>query len=468
MEFKIENEQVYGLENSLRSAGNPLRISIDKIKMNDEIKFWNNKNKNFIKDFYNYQNDYGRLKGQDTKHSCCVCASSFKVQKNNKQGEGHYYCNKHNHQLIRNGKWFETTPKYILNDNYVSIYIPNSEKEILISYSSLIDVFYNYPTSITNVGYVKLKNGEFLHRFLKKQELCNNELVVDHINHNRLDNRLENLRVCSKRQNTLNTTLSKNNTTKYISVTWKKDKNKFKSYIFVDGRQIHLGYFNDINEAVKARLLAEIKYFGEFSPQKHLLDEFGLNEFKENISLDNNDNHMLPEILKRYRLTTNLGSTKQGCGEDNFLNGIIVQFDLYAPLYMWKQIQRYHWMDFISSQSTMHRLTKFNIKEQCVSYVDEVILERYQFLLDNYNNFEVRYGSTSDVAYKNELKNKEWRKLVASLPSGFVLGATMTTNYRQAKTIYFQRKNHRLSEWHIFCTWCEELPYFKELVLGEK
>lgn len=37
-----------------------------------------------------------------------------------------------------------------------------------------------------------------------------------------------------------------------------------------------------------------------------------------------------------------LGNTKQGEGHDNFLNGIIVQFDLYAPLYMWKQIQRYH------------------------------------------------------------------------------------------------------------------------------
>lgn len=156
---------------------------------------------------------------------------------------------------------------------------------------------------------------------------------------------------------------------------------------------------------------------------------------------------------KDLKRAINLGTTKSGEGHDNFLNGVIVQFDLYAPLYMWKQLQRYHFLDFISSQSTMHKLVKFNIKEQCVSDVDEVILNRYQELLDEYNNC-------------NELKNKLWRTLVASLPCGFVLGATMTTNYRQLKTIYNQRKNHKLKEWHEFCRWCETLPYFKELCLG--
>ena len=152
-----------------------------------------------------------------------------------------------------------------------------------------------------------------------------------------------------------------------------------------------------------------------------------------------------------------LGSYKQGEGHDNFLNGIIVQFDLYAPLYMWKQIQRYHWIDFISSQSTMHRLTKFNIKSQCVSDTDAGILSIYQELLERYNK----------LADTDEEKKSMWRTLVASLPCGFVLGATMTTNYRQLKTIYNQRKNHKLKEWHEFCSWCESLPRFKELVLGQ-
>lgn len=468
MEFKIENTEVYGLENSLRSAGNPLRVEIDNIKMNDEIKYWTEKNKTFLKEFYDYQKNYGKLKGLNTKDSCCVCGSSFHVQKNNKFGNGNYFCSKHNHQLYRYGKWFETTPEYKLNSGYVSIYIPNNEQEIKISYDSLIDIFYNYPTSITDTGYVKLKNGELLHRFLMKNKLNENNLVVDHINHDKLDNCIHNLRICTIRENTLNATLSKNNTTKYIGVTWKKDKNKFKAYINIDNKQIHLGYFTDINEAVKARLLGEKQYFGEYAPQRHLFKEFSIEEIEINQDFDKSvDNHMLEEVLKRYRLTTALGTTKQGCGEDNFLNGIIVQFDLYAPLYMWKQLQRYHFLDFISSQSTMHRLVRFDIKEQCVDDVDDIILKRYQELLDQYN-FSDNIKDFYTINDFLKIKNKSWRTLVASLPCGFVLGATMTTNYRQLKTIYNQRKNHKLNEWHEFCYWCEKLPYFKELCLNEK
>ena len=151
-----------------------------------------------------------------------------------------------------------------------------------------------------------------------------------------------------------------------------------------------------------------------------------------------------------------LGSTDLGEGHDNFLNGIIVQFDLYAPLYMWKQIQRYHFLDFISSESTMHRLLTFDVATQCVSDTDPVIVQRYQDLVADYN-------ATSD----EDPNIEKWRTLVASLPCGFVLGATMTTNYRQLKTIYFQRRNHKLREWHYFCAWCRTLPLFTTICLGE-
>lgn len=155
-----------------------------------------------------------------------------------------------------------------------------------------------------------------------------------------------------------------------------------------------------------------------------------------------------------------LGTTRAGEGHDQLLTGCIVQFDMYAPLYMWKEIQRYHFLDFISSQSTMHRLVKFKIKENCVEDTDRLILERYQELLDDYNDNK---GMTISV----DEDKKKWRTLVASLPCGFVLGATMTTNYRQLKTIVNQRKNHKLKEWHEFCSWCESLPMFKELCISQ-
>ena len=163
-------------------------------------------------------------------------------------------------------------------------------------------------------------------------------------------------------------------------------------------------------------------------------------------------NNLLDPSDKDLKRAALLGTTGPGEGHDNFLNGIIVQFDLYAPLYMWKQIQRYHFLDFVSSQSTMHRLLKFDVATQCVSDTDPIIVRRYQDLVADYN-------VAPDAA--------KWRTLVASLPCGFVLGATMTTNYRQLKTIYLQRRNHKLKEWHDFCAWCETLPLFTTICLGE-
>ena len=167
-------------------------------------------------------------------------------------------------------------------------------------------------------------------------------------------------------------------------------------------------------------------------------------------------NNLLDPTDKDLKRAALLGTTGTGEGHDNFLNGIIVQFDLYAPLYMWKQIQRYHFLDFISSQSTMHRLLKFDVATQCVSDTDPVIVQRYQDLIADYNE-------SSD----EDPNIEKWRTLVASLPCGFVLGATMTTNYRQLKTIYFQRRNHKLREWHYFCDWCRTLPLFTTICLGE-
>lgn len=148
-----------------------------------------------------------------------------------------------------------------------------------------------------------------------------------------------------------------------------------------------------------------------------------------------------------------LGTVLTGTGHDNFLKGIIVQMNLTAPLYFWKQAQRYHWFDFISSQSTMHCLLKFDIKSQCVDETNDEIIKIMEKLVSEYNKM--------DDTDPNKIN--KWRELIASLPCGFCLGATMTTNYQQLKTMYQQRKNHRLKEWHKFCSWCDSLPYFKEL-----
>lgn len=149
--------------------------------------------------------------------------------------------------------------------------------------------------------------------------------------------------------------------------------------------------------------------------------------------------------------TKRLGGCEKGTGHDQFLTGIVVQFDLTFSLKAWTEAQRYHFLDFVSSQSTMHRIAKLFLLEQCNEYVDPEIIGVVQKLIENYNE---------DPIAENYLK------VLYNIPTGFRLTARMTTNYRQLKTIYSQRKTHKLPEWREFCGWVETLPMFKELVLN--
>ena len=76
---------------------------------------------------------------------------------------------------------------------------------------------------------------------------------------------------------------------------------------------------------------------------------------------------------KDYLRAEKLGKCHPGEGHDNFLKGIVVEFDITAPLYWWKQAQRYHFFEYVSSQSTMHCLLKFDIENQCVSETNKEV-----------------------------------------------------------------------------------------------
>lgn len=146
----------------------------------------------------------------------------------------------------------------------------------------------------------------------------------------------------------------------------------------------------------------------------------------------------------------NLAQSPKGEGHDNWLNGVIVQFDLTFTNKAWVEGERYHFLDFVSSQSTMHKITKFDLDKSYIEYVDPRIIEIMKELVDNYNE-----NSTPE----------NYLKVLYSNPCGFKLTARMSTNYRQLKTIYSQRKTHRLPEWREFCSWIESLPY-SELITG--
>lgn len=149
--------------------------------------------------------------------------------------------------------------------------------------------------------------------------------------------------------------------------------------------------------------------------------------------------------------TLSLAQCELGTGHDNFLNGIVVQFDLSFTIKAWPEAERYHFLDFVSSQSTMHRISKMDIRKQCNEYVTENTLAEVERLKQ---------------AYLCDSTPENYLRLLYNVPVGFRLTARMTTNYRQLKTIYRQRKDHRLPEWREFCEWIKTLPC-SEFITGE-
>lgn len=156
--------------------------------------------------------------------------------------------------------------------------------------------------------------------------------------------------------------------------------------------------------------------------------------------------------------TIRLATSPIGEGHDNFMNGIIVQFDLTFTNKAWVEMERYHFIDFVSSQSTMHRITRFDLDQAYIEYVDPRIVEIMKEKVNEYNELLKEASAKESREFDEELKRR-YLEILYSNPAGFRLTARMTTNYRQLKTIYAQRRTHRLPEWRVFCRWCETLPH---------
>ena len=164
-------------------------------------------------------------------------------------------------------------------------------------------------------------------------------------------------------------------------------------------------------------------------------------------------------------------ATKDGnTAHSQFLTGIRVNFDLTCSNKMWVEAERYRFLEFVSSQSTMHRITKFDLDQAYNKYVDKRIIEIMKEKVKEYNAFiEVREAAKEHpeiVAELNRILKEMYLEILYSNPAGFTLTARMTTNYRCLRNIYKQRKDHRLPEWREFCKWIETLPYAEEFLIN--
>ena len=170
------------------------------------------------------------------------------------------------------------------------------------------------------------------------------------------------------------------------------------------------------------------------------------------------------EITDRTR---QLGNVQTGTGHDNFLKGIVVQFDWKFTPKLSVEVERYHFIDFVSSQSTMHKITKFDLDKAYIKYVDQRCIDVIKEKVEDYNALQekIKVATDEDKFALQEISKVKYLEILYSNPCGMYLTARMTTNYQQLKTIYQQRRFHRLPEWQDFCDWIETLPYFKELCL---
>ena len=159
------------------------------------------------------------------------------------------------------------------------------------------------------------------------------------------------------------------------------------------------------------------------------------------------------------KTVNSLAGAQPGTGHNNFLSGILVAFDITMTNKMAVEWQRYHFQQIVSSQSTMHRITKMELTRSYISYVNPRIVGIMLDLVGEYNDAIEKQDK--------EKADKLYLEILYSNPSGMLLTQGIVTNYLQLKTIYDQRKNHRLPEWRLFCDWIKTLPY-SEWITGSE
>ena len=176
------------------------------------------------------------------------------------------------------------------------------------------------------------------------------------------------------------------------------------------------------------------------------------------------ETHAGEKDLKRC---LNLTKASNGNGaHGQWMTGVRVAFDLTCSNKMWVEAERYRFLEFVSSQSTMHRITKFNLQNQYNEYVDPRVIEIMKEKVREYNALctAIVPQSCEAIEQHENLKKQKYLEILYTNPAGFELTARMTTNYRCLLNIYIQRRNHRLPEWREFCQELLKLPFFQELV----
>ena len=145
-------------------------------------------------------------------------------------------------------------------------------------------------------------------------------------------------------------------------------------------------------------------------------------------------------------------------GHNKFLEQIQYWILIQAPLFWWKQFDTYRVGVSKSSESTMHKSWKNGLTHEMFE------TPIFQDTLNNINKFITEYNqdttSTARKAYLQEC-------IIGNLPDGYLQTRLVNINAKSLRNMYFQRRDHKLSQWRDFCACIKELPY-GNLITAEK
>ena len=187
----------------------------------------------------------------------------------------------------------------------------------------------------------------------------------------------------------------------------------------------------------------------------------GFNGKIENTVIGKNDLVLMQRLIKA------------GSEHRKFMRQIFVSVDITAPVYWWKEFDTYKVGTVSNSTSTMHKLASTPITIDCFEMDDfeKINLESedfsfplklsWQSLISDLEFCRKKYNETKDKKY--------WKELIRLLPESWLQKRTITMNYENILNMYWQRKNHKLTEWSkSFIDWVKTLPYAEELICFEQ
>lgn len=151
-----------------------------------------------------------------------------------------------------------------------------------------------------------------------------------------------------------------------------------------------------------------------------------------------------------------------------FLRMVTITLDISAPLYWWKEFDTYKVGTVANSCSTMHTIhaKPFSAEDFACEHLETLSIGEENGGLDfriylkwtlmGLNHAREMFIKTKDKRY--------WWQMIQLLPSSYIQKRTVQLSYETARSIYFQRRNHKLDEWRQFTDILESLPYAKELI----